>query len=102
MSPNAVSHAARQGSQSATEAALATGPGVRCFLPNALSVAKTRKYPLNHVGTSRCTVAIATAKSLALALTTEVADMAVGEVVNLAEEEREDIKLPIHSFPLVW
>ena len=94
MSPNAVPHAVRQGSQSATEAALATGPGVRCFLPNALSVAKTRKYPLNHVGTSRCTVAIATAKSLALALTTEAAD--------LAEEEGEDIKLSIHSFPSDW
>ena len=43
------------------------------------------------------TVAIATAKSLALALTTEVADMVVGEVVNLAEEEREDIKVPSSS-----
>jgi len=44
---------------------------------------------LNHVGTSRCTVAIATAKSPALALTTEV--------VDLAEEEREDIKVPSSS-----
>ena len=65
-------------------------------------MAKTPKYLLNPVATSRCTVAIATAKSLVLALTTEVADMVEGEVVNLAEEDREDIKLPIHSFPLVW
>ena len=82
--------------------ATGTDPNVNYSPLYALNVAEIPKYPLNRVGISRCTVAIATAKSLALALTTEVADMAVGEVVNLAEEEREDIKLPIHSFPLVW
>jgi len=88
MSPSAVPHAVRQGSQSATEAVLAMGPGARCFPLNALSAAKTPKYPLNRVGTSRCTVAIATAKLPALALT---------GVVDLAEEEREDIKVPSSS-----
>jgi hypothetical protein len=57
-------------------------------------VAKTLKYLLNPVVIGQCTVAIATAKSLPLALTTEV--------VDLAEEEGEDIKLPIHSFPSDW
>ena len=37
---------------------------------------------------------------LALALTTEVADMAIGGVVDLAEEEGKDIKLSLHLFLL--
>ena len=57
-------------------------------------MAKPLKYRLNLVVIDPFTVAIATAKSLALALTTEV--------VDLAEEEGEDIKLPIRSFPSDW
>jgi hypothetical protein len=63
MSLSAVRHAVRQGNQSAPEVALATGPGARCSRLNALSAAKTPKYPLNRVGINRCTVAIATANS---------------------------------------
>ena len=74
----------------------------RCSPQNAPSAAKTPKYRLNPARVDRYIAAIATVKSLALALTTEVADMAVGGVVDLAEEEGEDIKLPIHSFPSDW
>ena len=37
---------------------------------------------------------------LALALTTEVADMAIGGAVDLVGEEEEDTKLLTHSFLL--
>jgi hypothetical protein len=77
-------------------------PGVRCFPQNVLSAVKILRCPLNRAVTSRCTATIATAKSLALALTTEVADTAAGEIVDSAEEEREDIELFVPSFPLVW
>jgi hypothetical protein len=76
-------------------------PGVRCFPQNVLSAAKIPRCPLNHAATSRCTAAIATAKSLALALTTEVVDTAAKEIVDSVEEEREDIEFPVSSFPLV-
>lgn len=62
MSPSAVPRAARQGSQSVTEAA-ATGPADRCFPQNVPSAARTPKYPLNLAGISRFTVAIATVQS---------------------------------------
>ena len=67
-----------------------------------LSAVKIPRCPLNRAATSLCTAAIAIAKSLALALTTEAADMAAGEMVDSAEEEREDIEFPVSSFPLVW
>ena len=102
MSLNAAPHAVRKRSHNAMETALAMDPGVRCFPQNVLSAVKIPRCPLNRAATSRCTAAIATAKSLALALTTELADMAAGEIVDSAEEEREDIELPVPSFPLVW
>ena len=102
MSPNAAPHAVSQGSHNATEVALAMDPGVKCFPQNVLSAVKTPRCPLNRTATGRCTAAIAIAKLLALALTTEAADTVVGEIANLAEEEIEDIKLAVPSFPLVW
>ena len=61
MSPSAVPNAARQGSQSVTEAA-ATDPDARCSLRYVPSVVRTPKYPLNLAVISRFTVAIATVK----------------------------------------
>jgi len=70
MSPSAVPHAAQQESRACLEVAVtvaavteteATGqPRAKCFLQNALSVARTLKYPLNLAVVDRCTVAIAT------------------------------------------
>ncbi len=62
MSRSAVHRADRQGSQSVTEA-VATDPDARCFPRNALSAARTPKYPLNLAVIGRFTVAIATVKS---------------------------------------
>jgi len=64
MSLSVVPRAARRGKLSAMEvAALTMGSGDRCSLQYALSVAKIPRYPLNRAGTSRYTVATATAKS---------------------------------------
>ena len=64
MSQSAVPPVARQEKQSVMETvALAIDPSGRCSLQNAPSAARIPRYPLNRVGTSRCTVAIATVKS---------------------------------------
>ena len=64
MSLSADPPAARQEKASAMEiAAPATGPSDRCSRRNAPSAARIHSYPSSHVETSRCTAAIATAKS---------------------------------------
>ena len=61
---SAVHRAARQEKWSAMEvAALVMGHGVRCSPQYVLSAAKILRYPLNHVETNQCIVAIAIAGS---------------------------------------
>jgi hypothetical protein len=62
MSPSAVRHAARQGSQNAMETAVTEHPA-RCSPQHVPSVAEKPKYPLNPAVIGRCTVVIAIEKS---------------------------------------
>ena len=64
MSPNAVRHAVRQGSQIVTEiVAMVTGPNGKCFPQCVPSVAKTPKFRLSPAKVDQYIVAIATIRS---------------------------------------
>ena len=64
MTPSAVPHAAKPGSQHATAiVAIAQGLDAKCSPQYVPSVAKTRKYHLSLAKVDQCTVEIATVRS---------------------------------------